>query len=375
MKDPWIQSFQDRLGEYELDVPVPSATRKRPWPVFLAVGAAAAVAILLLVPGRRTILSPQPPLRLPGERQAVLLAEALPKATPLTAIYRQASPKSAFVGPETSGPEADIELEGTPVAPVNEVTDDRKEEAGNQTVIVTESITPEQDWWKTEDPATRRTAGGFSTKIHIGNAFSSLSSGQIDPSGIELFHERTEKAAQDMYFNVLNGDQQFDYSVGSVYVPQWNCRLPIKAGLSLRYQFTPVLGVETGLEYSYHYAETTDQTARLHYIGIPVKISARLVQWGRLLVYASAGEETEWMVGGQIETREKSAQSRMRVQQHPFQFSLMGATGLDFTLAPGFSLYVEPGVAWHADMKGDLPSYYREHPFSFDLRGGLRFAL
>ena len=375
MKDPWIQSFQDRLGEYELDVPVPPATRKRPWPVFLAVGAAAAVAILLLVPGRRTIPSPQQSLRLPGERQTALLAEALPKARPLTAICRQESPESAFVDPEPTAPETDIEVDGTPEPTVNEETDDRQEAAGQQAVAVTESVTPEQEWWKTEDPATRRTAGGFSTKIHIGNAFSSLSSDPIKPSGIDLFHETTEMAAQLMYNNVLTGNREFDYSVGSVYVPQWNCRLPVKAGLSLRYQFTPLLGAETGLEYSYHYAETTDQTARLHYIGIPVKFSARLVQWGRLQVYATAGEETEWMVAGQIETREKTAQSRMRVQQHPFQFSLMGAAGLDFTVTPGFSLYVEPGAAWHAEMKGDLPSYYREHPFSFDLRAGLRFAL
>jgi len=375
MKDPWIQAFQDRMGDYELDVPVPPAGRKKKvWPLFVAIGAAAAAtALLLLLPGHRMRLSPQP-LGFPGERQTALLAEVLPKARPLTAIYRQKFPEATFVNPDVTAAETAINVQEV-VEPTDEETGNQPETIGDQPVTVTENFTRDQEWWQAEEPAPRRSASGFSTKVHVGNAFSPLTSGQpVDPTGIALFHERTALEVMKYYADALNGNLSSNYSVGSVYEPQWNCRLPIKAGLSLRYQITPVFGFESGLEYSYHYAETADQTARFHYIGIPVNVSVRLVQWGRLQFYTTLGEETEWLVAGQYESHHAGSYSSTYVQQHPFQFSLMGAAGLDFTLTPGFSLYVEPGVAWHARMNVELPSYYRQHPFSFDLRAGLRFT-
>ena len=365
------------MGDYELDVPVPSAGRKRRvWPLFVAAGAAAAAAaLLLLLPGHRTSLSPQP-LGLPGERQTALMAEVLPEARPLTALYRRKSPEAAFVDPAVTTAETVLNEQEAVEPTVDEKSDVRPETTGDQPVIVMENFPQDQEWWQTEEPAPRRTAERFSTKVHVGNAFSSLNSRQpVEPTGIAIFHEQTAKAAQDYYENALNGNLSSNFSAGSVFEPEWNCRLPIKAGLSLRYQVTPVFGVESGLEYSYHYAETVDQTARFHYIGIPVNVSARLVQWGRLQVYTTLGEETEWLVAGQYEFHQAGSYNTTYIQQHPFQFSLMGAAGLDLTLTRGFSLYVEPGVAWHAKMKGDYPSYYREHPFSFDLRAGLRFTL
>ena len=378
MKDPWIQAFQDRMGDFELDVPVPPIARKRKvWPLFVAAGAAAAAAaLLLLLPGHRTSLSPQP-LGLPGERQTALMAEALPEARPLKALYRRKSPEAAFVNPTVAFQETILNEQEAVESTVNDEAGDRHESINDHPVIVAEDLTPEQEWWQTEEPTPHRTAGGFSTKVHVGNTFFPQASKQtVDPTGIAYFHEQTAKASQDIYEATLNGNLSSNYSAGSVFEPQWNCRLPIKAGLSIRYQITPVFGVESGLEYSYHYAETTDQTARFHFIGIPVNVSARLVQWGRRLqVYTTLGEETEWLVAGRYESHDAGSYNTTDIQQHPFQFSLMGAAGLDFTLTPGFSLYVEPGVAWHAKMKVDLPSYYSQHPLSFDLRAGLRFTL
>ena len=48
MKDNWIKPFQDRLGEYELDLPQ-AAARPRKRIILPLLSAAAAAAILLLV--------------------------------------------------------------------------------------------------------------------------------------------------------------------------------------------------------------------------------------------------------------------------------------------------------------------------------------
>ena len=374
MKDPWIKSFQDRLGDYELDIPVPSAYRKRRiWPLFLTAGAAAAAAaLLLLLPARTTDPASQSPLRLPGERQTALLAEATPQPLQLATLSRRQASGRVNVTPAVSATDEPGVVEEVPVAEAENTVTETPETTVREEAPKEETTTG-QEWWKTEDPTVRRTTGAFSTQIHVGNAFSSLAAGDDtpDPSGISQINQAEEALwLQNAYAKSNVGMR------GDVREIHWRYRLPVKAGVSLRYQITPVLGVESGLEYSYHLAEATEQTARFHYVGIPVKVSARLAQWGRLQVYTALGEETEWLIAGQIETHEPGIERfTTRVDQHPLQFSLTGAAGLDYTLTPGFSLYVEPGLAWHSKMKGDLPSYYREHPYAFDLRAGLRFTL
>ena len=73
MKDTWTQAFQERLGDYELDVPVPAGVpgRRRILPWLTAAAAAAALALLLLLPGRRPAGNPLSATQ--------LIAEALPR--------------------------------------------------------------------------------------------------------------------------------------------------------------------------------------------------------------------------------------------------------------------------------------------------------
>ena len=54
---------------------------------------------------------------------------------------------------------------------------------------------------------------------------------------------------------------------------------------------------------------------------------------------------------------------------------LLGAAGAEYLFNRRVSLYAEPGVAYHFKPGGELPNYYREHPWSFDFRIGLRFRL
>ena len=164
----------------------------------------------------------------------------------------------------------------------------------------------------------------------------------------------------------------------------WNYDLPVKAGLSLRYQITPLFWLESGLEYSFHHARgqkiagNKQQEARsysFHYIGFPLKASLRLAQWNRIQAYTTVGAEAEWLAAGSFISKDSQKTVAVRINEHPFQYALMGAAGIDLGLTSRLSLYAEPGLSWHFPMKGTLPSYYREHPLSFDLRAGLRFEL
>jgi hypothetical protein len=376
MKEPWREAFQDRLGDYELDVPVPAsgpalpARRKIALPPLLSAAAAAAALLLLLPFGKQRPVGGNP-LRTPGQQAIALLADNIPHPQPLSLTRRKAPL------PQPTQP---AETQETPVIPdtpvAEEVSTDTPAPVPEVAVLPPEEP---QVWEDIPEPSTRH-KGKLYTQIHAGNLLGSESETE--------FRMNMLRAAKAAY----RGDDQMQWlrDNGSHYSgsgtnnaddlqsneavlgrhDNWYCQLPLRAGLSLRYQATPVFGVESGVEYIYQYArETTLQKreARFHYLGIPVKASVRMAQWERLQLYTTVGAEAEWLVAGTIGNK--------AVDRHPVQYSLMGALGLDLRLAPRLSLYAEPGFGCHYHLDNTIPSYYWAHPLAFDLRAGLRFEL
>ena len=164
-------------------------------------------------------------------------------------------------------------------------------------------------------------------------------------------------------------------------------KLPIKAGLSVRYKITPRLSLESGVTYSYLSSELTagskgnryetDQT--LQYIGIPLKVNYSL--WGNRYweVYMSAGGEVEKCVAGKSETNyvvdgKKVSTDHEDVKVKPLQCSLNAAAGLQFNILPNLGVYAEPGVGYYFNNGSKVETIYKEKPFNFNLKAGLRLS-
>ena len=164
-------------------------------------------------------------------------------------------------------------------------------------------------------------------------------------------------------------------------------KLPIKAGLSVRYKITPRLSLESGVTYSYLSSELTagskgnryetDQT--LQYIGIPLKVNYSL--WGNRYweVYVSAGGEVEKCVAGKSETNyvvdgKKVSTDHEDVKVKPLQCSLNAAAGLQFNILPNLGVYAEPGVGYYFNNGSKVETIYKEKPFNFNLKAGLRLS-
>lgn len=164
-------------------------------------------------------------------------------------------------------------------------------------------------------------------------------------------------------------------------------KLPIKAGLSVRYKITPRLSLESGVTYSYLSSELTagskgnryetDQT--LQYIGIPLKVNYSL--WGNRYwdVYVSAGGEVEKCVAGKSETDyvvdgKKVSTDHEDVKVKPLQCSLNAAAGLQFNILPNLGVYAEPGVGYYFNNGSKVETIYKEKPFNFNLKAGLRLS-
>ena len=159
-------------------------------------------------------------------------------------------------------------------------------------------------------------------------------------------------------------------------------KLPIKAGLSVRYKITPRLSLESGVTYSYLSSELTagskgnryETEQTLQYIGIPLKVNYSLWE-----VYVSAGGEVEKCVAGKSETDyvvdgKKVSTDHEDVKVKPLQCSLNAAAGLQFNILPNLGVYAEPGVGYYFNNGSKVETIYKEKPFNFNLKAGLRLS-
>jgi len=390
MKDNWIQPFQDKLGDYEFDLPAPAGRKVRWWVPALA-GAAAALLLMLL-------------LRTPGAGQQPMLKHALADAGPALTLPMPERPEALRTGhrtrPATSTPatqpaapaitpaEAETSVspatpeETTPATPVTPAT------PATQPIAEAPAAMDDPSQWIPDEEEISRRRVTLSTKLYAGNvAFRESameSAGYEDLRDAPSYFSNHVGADLDWASNSLLEKAVHAYSVNSTQVKETVCDLPLKTGLSLQLNLTERLSLESGLTYSYHHSKQTLSGSlngdyyydyRLHYAGIPLKMGYAFVQTDHLAAYLSLGGEAEMLVGGRILPIDGLTRNATAVKQHPLQFSLVGAAGAEYRFNPWFGLYAEPGVAYHFKPGGDLPNYYREHPWSFDLRVGLRFRL
>lgn len=165
-----------------------------------------------------------------------------------------------------------------------------------------------------------------------------------------------------------------------------NHHQPIRFGLLLRYAFNDRWSIESGLSYAQlssniNYTFTSyiiEIEQRLKYIGIPVNVNYQLWSSRYFSVYASVGGMAEKMVEGKqhmVATKPSKQVEDGSVSIRPLQFSVNGGVGAEFKFVDWLSLYAEPGVGYWFDNGSDVPTYYQDKPFSFNLNVGLRFSI
>ena len=165
-------------------------------------------------------------------------------------------------------------------------------------------------------------------------------------------------------------------------------RQPVKVGLSMRYHFNDRWSLQAGVDYSYHSSDLVLQIEnvqiqseqKLHFVGVPVALAYSLWSPGRFNVYLSGGGEIEKVVKGSQSTMRMTSNMadrkvRQDVEEKPWQISIGGSAGVQFSITKLLSVYAEPGVAYYFDNKSSLLTIYQEKPFNFNLNMGLRFNL
>ncbi len=161
--------------------------------------------------------------------------------------------------------------------------------------------------------------------------------------------------------------------------------MPVTIGFSLDWNLDKNWTLETGLNYTLLSSDIrsgsksyVEETQKLHYVGIPLKIRRSIWQNRWFSVYASVGGAVEKCVSGRLESVTVTnggnrTSERTSLEVDPLQWSVTAAAGAQVNFTSRLGLYLEPGVAYYFDDHSGVETIRKEHPFNFNLQLGLRF--
>lgn len=162
--------------------------------------------------------------------------------------------------------------------------------------------------------------------------------------------------------------------------------IPIRFGLSVKYNFTSRIGLESGIFYSRLGSSLSSRDNQkvkgeqtLHYIGLPLNFKYRLVSWKSLSLFASAGFALEKCIDGTLSKYETApgqseVKKTIKLSEDALQLSSSISADIQFDITRHIGIYVEPGVAYYFDNGSEIRNIYKDRPFNFNLNLGIRYS-
>ena len=146
--------------------------------------------------------------------------------------------------------------------------------------------------------------------------------------------------------------------------------LPLSLGVTARMAFTSRWGMESGIEYTYLHSGVESAIGRLdqrlHFIGIPVRMDARLLSRGGFDLYVGVGAKAEKCLAASL--------GQVRCEENRIQWSAEAFAGVQYGIGNRAYLFFQPEASYYLT-KTDLVTIRTEKPISFTLHAGLRFDL
>jgi hypothetical protein len=112
-------------------------------------------------------------------------------------------------------------------------------------------------------------------------------------------------------------------------------------------------------------------------LGIPLNIDYKLWQNNNFSTYISAGGLVEKNISGKLASdyyidNKLQSSTDEKINSKQLQWSINSAIGLEYRISDSFGIYAEPGVAYYFKNNSKTETIYKERPFNFNLRLGLR---
>lgn len=162
--------------------------------------------------------------------------------------------------------------------------------------------------------------------------------------------------------------------------------LPIRFGLSVRYNINGRWSIQSGLTYSYLASDLSKSNKQvsyqtkqqLHYVGIPLQAGFQIWSGNRFNGYITAGGQVEKLISGKAttdysENKKHQSTSTQKIHDKKPLFSALASVGVEYALNKHLYMYAEPGIHYYFKNGNGLKTTYNEHPLYFNITAGLRF--
>ena len=212
------------------------------------------------------------------------------------------------------------------------------------------------------EKARARRSGGFSAGIVAGGAVGGNTFGSKPTAMVMGANPLAAGVTKTDWIDKDSKASAIVYNQPEVQ-EEYSHKIPVKVGLTARYNITGRLGVETGLTYSILSSSvktgnsetgknwsTGSQT--LHYIGIPLNISFNILNSRYVNIYVTGGGMMEKSISGSIKTDEYvdgkfDRTLTTNISPKGLQWSVNAAAGIQANILPQLGFFVEPGVSQH----------------------------
>lgn len=239
------------------------------------------------------------------------------------------------------------------------------------------------------EKARARRSGGFSAGIVAGGAVGGNTSGSKPTAMVMGANPLAAGVTKTDWIDKDSKASAIVYNQPEVQ-EEYSHKIPVKVGLTARYNITGRLGVETGLTYSVLSSSvktgnsetgnnwsTGSQT--LHYLGIPLNISFNILNSRYVNIYVTGGGMMEKSISGSIKTDEYvdgkfDRTLTTNISPKGLQWSVNAAAGIQANILPQLGFFVEPGVSHHFKNGSRVRSIYTDKPTDFSLGFGLRYS-
>ncbi len=239
------------------------------------------------------------------------------------------------------------------------------------------------------EKAMARRSGGFSAGIVAGGAVGGNTFGSKPTAMVMGANPLAAGVTKTDWIDKDSKASAIVYNQPEVQ-EEYSHKIPVKVGLTARYNITGRLGVETGLTYSILSSSvkignsetgknwsTGSQT--LHYLGIPLNISFNILNSRYVNIYFTGGGMMEKSISGSIKTDEYvdgkfDRTLTTNISPKGLQWSVNAAAGIQANILPQLGFFVEPGVSHHFKNGSRVRSIYTDKPTDFSLGFGLRYS-
>ena len=237
-------------------------------------------------------------------------------------------------------------------------------------------------------------------KILVGNKGEDSTDGP-QPSGPQMFStweeysrylqqnahgnmSEAEKALMEIAINNTNNINNIKNG-GKIVEHEYHDK-PITFGLSMTKTINRKWNVETGLQYSILKSEFilgeddyyVQKRQKIHYLGIPLRLSYKWFGANRWTAYTSAGIILNIPLSGKTDeqyvTGTEVPYSDSWHFTPSFQWTVGTGVGLQYNFANNWGVYLEPTFSWHIPNGSTTRTIWTEHPFTITVPFGIRIT-